>query len=449
MDFAQAKLFSDKLLADGPIAGWEILEYVSHGKSAVVMKASRNQNQAIIKIFHPELMEQYGKEAQLIRISRERSLVGKEHPNMVRILDAGTCENTGHLFVVMSIATGRPLSQALNLVPRSNIPALIEQLARAAMQLENWGFTHRDIKPCNIHIDDTMDNLTLLDFGVMKPHGDDSATLMQVSKSFVGTHQYSPPEMIHGREENTMEGWRAISFYQIGAVLHDLIERKPIFQHATTRNANLVAAIDGEPVVVKADDVDSQICSLATRCLLKKPLERLELVHWEDFMFSEQASLGPSRQTRINALHQKAKLGFVMNRISPIEDGENRRLISIRVSAVTRSARVQFDQALAELDSFMPQRRTDIHECRYPIPAIVYSFEPAPKLGITEPFRIQIAINLQDDRDIIDVYTRASKGHDDTEVGWTHLGPALETLDGFSDNFQDWMLTILEELVSE
>ncbi len=166
-------------------------------------------------------------------------------------------------------------------------------------------------------------------------------------------------------------------------------------------------------------------------------------------MFSDQASHKPSLQTRIDALERKAKLGSVMNPTSVIEDGEKRRLINIRISATARSARAQFDQALAELDSFMPQRRTEIRESRYPTPSIVYSFEPAPNLGVTGPFRIQIAIDLKDDRDIIDVYTRASKGHDDTEVGWTHLGPALETLDGFSNVFQDWILTIVEELVSE
>lgn len=448
MDFAQAKVFSDSLLASGPLAGWELLEYISHGKSAVVMGARRDQTKAVIKVFHPGLIAQYGRDAQLIRISRERALIDKRHANIVRILDAGSCEATGHLFVVMDVAAGQPLSEVLASIPRANIAALIEQLARAAMQLENWGFTHRDIKPDNIHVNEDLTSLMLLDFGVLKPHGDDSATSLQASKAFVGTHQYSPPEMIHGREANTLDGWRAVTFYQIGAVLHDLIARKPIFEYATTRHADLVAAIDNDPVVVTAHEVDPHLCNLATRCLLKSPHDRLELVRWEDFMFSDHGSHKPSLQARKDALQRQLQLGNVLNRVDVIEDGERRRLKDVRLSTIVRSARVQFDQALAELDGLMPTRSTDVDGGAHPSPAVTYTFDAAPNLGLALPFRIQVAVALHDDRSIIDVYARASKGHADTEVGWTHLGPALENLEGFSDTFQEWMLTIIEELVN-
>lgn len=449
MDFAEAKVFSESLLEGDPIAGWELLEYISHGKSAVVMRARRDQTQAVIKVFHPGLIAQYGRDAQLVRIDRERSLIDKSHSNIVRILDAGCCKTTDHLYVVMDLVAGRPLSEVLDAIPRANIPTLIEQLAQAAMQLENWGFTHRDIKPSNIHISEDHTSLTLLDFGVLKPHDDDSATTLQVSKAFIGTHQYSPPEMIHGREEKTLDGWRAISFYQIGAVLHDLIVRKPIFQYATNRHADLVVAINDDPVIVTADDIDPQVCNLATRCLLKRPFERLELVSWEDFMFSHKTSQAPSLQSRKDALRRKLRLGNALNRVSVIDDGEQRRLKDMRLSSVVRSARAQFDQALAELHGFMPQRKTEINELAHPSPSITYMFNAAPNLGIATSFRIQISVCLYEDRNIIDVYTRASKGLAETEVGWTHLGPALESLDGFSITFQEWILTIIEELINQ
>lgn len=449
MDFAEAKVFADSLLAGGPVGGWKLLEYVSHGKSAVILRGRRGETTAVIKVFHPGLIEQYGRHAQLIRINRERELIDKHHANMVRILDAGSCEATEHLFVAMEVAPGRPLSEVLDSIPRVNIADLIEQLASAAMQLENWGFTHRDIKPENIHVSEDFASLMLLDFGVMKPHGDDSATSLQVSKAFVGTHQYSPPEMIHGREENTLDGWRAITFYQVGAVLHDLIVRKPIFQHATTRHADLVTAIDNETVVVASDDVDSRLCNLATRCLLKIPLERLELVRWNDFMFSELVSQKPSLQARKDALQRQIQVGRALNRVNVIEDVETRRLKDVRLSTIVRAARARFDQALAELGNLMPTRSTVVDGVAHPSPSVTYTFAAAPDAGLGQPFRIQVAVALHDDRKIIDVYARASKGLADTEVGWTHLGPALENLEGFSDAFQGWVLTIMEELVKQ
>lgn len=449
MDSAEAKVFSNSLLALGSLAGWELLEFLAHGKSAVVMRARRDQATAVVKVFHPGLIKEYGRDAQLIRVNRERELIGKHHANIVRVLDAGSCEVTKHLFVVMEVAAGQPLSKVLSLIPREKIAVLIEQLARAAMQLENWGFTHRDIKPDNIHVNEDLASLMLIDFGVLKPLGDDSATSQQVSKAFVGTHQYSPPEMLHGREENTLNGWRAITFYQIGAVLHDLIARKPIFEYATTRNANLVAAIDNDPVVLTADDVDSHLCNLANRCLLKHPLERLELVRWEDFMFSDHAAHKPSLQIRKDALRRQLQLGNALNRVDMIADVERRRLTEVRLSTIVRSARAQFDQALAELDGLMPTRSTKLDGGAHPSPSVTYTFDAAPNLSLASPFRIQVAVALRDDRSIIDVFARASKGLTGNEVGWTHLGAALESLEGISDVFQEWMLKIIEELVSQ
>lgn len=447
MDFAEADLFSQSLLRGKPIAGWVLVECLSHGKSAVVMRGRRGEDMVAVKIFHPGLIERYGRDAQLTRLSRERELIDKHHLNIARVLDAGTCETSGHLFVVMEHVPGRPLSRALGEIPRSNIAALTEQLARAAMQLEDWGFTHRDIKPDNIHVTEDLSKLVLLDFGVLKPHGDDAATSQQASKAFIGTHQYSPPEMIHGREENTLNGWRAITFYQIGAVLHDLITRKPIFGYATVRHADLVEAIDNHPIVVAADDVDPRLCNLATRCLLKKPLERLELVRWDDFLVSERTR--PDLAGRKDALLRQLQAGRALKRTDAIEDGEVRRLKAVRLSATVRSARAQFDAALAALDGLVPPRMTTVDGGVHPSAAVTYEFAAEPKLGLASPFRIQVALALHDDRSVVDVYVRASKGLDGMEVGWTHLGAALESLDGIADAVQGWMLSIVEELAGQ
>lgn len=449
MDFAEAKVFSDKLIAGQEVAGWKLTEYISHGKSAVVLHAQHAERVAVLKVFHPTLTEQYGREAQQVRVDRERTLIEKRHQNIVNIIDAGMCKDTEHFFVAMDIAEGRPLSDVLHLIPPKNIAVLIEQLARAAMQLELWGFTHRDIKPSNIHVNEDYSSLKLLDFGVMKPHGDNSATLLQVSKAFIGTHQYSPPEMIHGREEDSLNGWRAITFYQIGAVLHDLIVRKPIFYDATGRHADLVVAINNEQVVVVSDEVDHHLCSLATRCLLKNPLERLELVCWEDFMISVNEPVKPSLAARKDALQQRLRLVNILSRADVLEKLEKRRLDEMRLTQTVSFARAQFDAALAELSSIMPSRATTINGHIYPSPAITYSFDPAPKLGLNTNFRFQIAIEIFQDRQTVDVYVRASRGLTDTEIGWTKLGPALENLETFSDKFQEWMLTIIEELIAE
>ncbi|MGO0628660.1 protein kinase domain-containing protein [Pseudomonas sp. SAR267] len=449
MDSAEAKLFSDTLLAGPNISGWKLTGYISHGKSAVVLNAQHGQKTAVIKVFHPTLVEQYGREAQQIRVDRERSLIGKHHDNIIKIIDAGLCKETGNFFVAMEIADGKPLCDVLGLIPSDKISLLIEQLASAAMQLELWGVTHRDIKPSNIHVSEDFSSLKLLDFGVMKPHGDDSATLLQVSKAFIGTHQYSPPEMIHGREDKSIEGWRAITFYQIGAVLHDLIVRKPLFHHATVRHADLVLAINNEPVVVTSNEVDENLCGLATRCLVKNPIERLDLVTWEQFKISANESTKLSLDARKEALQRRLKLNSVLSLSDALEKQENRRLDEIRLKEIVGAARETFDIALAALQGIMPSRETTVDGHVYPNPALTYSFNPAPKLGLDTKFRFQIAIENFTDRQTVDVHVRASKGLGDTEIGWTKLGPAFKNFENFSEKFQEWLVKILEELIAE
>lgn len=451
MDFAEAGVFSEKLLAGEPVAGWTLLKKISHGKSAVIMLAKKGGMTAAVKVFHSGLIEKYGRDAQLIRLHRERSLINRQHPNLIKILDSGCCETTGHLFVVMDYASGIPLSEALKKIPRKNIASIIEYLARAARQLEDWGFTHRDIKPENIHIDsETFSDLILLDFGVVKPHGDDSATNLQVSTAFLGTHQYSPPEMIHGREADTLDGWRAITFYQLGAVLHDLITCEPIFGYATSRHADLVFAIDNNPVIVTSDDVDPLLCNLATRCLLKNPSDRLEVVRWEDFFFSDQAKNKPSLDYRKQALLRQLKLGEKLSYVDALEISEDKRLYGIRLMSIIRSARNEFNDALAKLGELTPERTTILDGNEYPAVGITYIFTASPKLGLDSPFKVQVSVEMPpEDSSLVKLFLRASKGLDDTEIGWTPLGPTLPSLDGVSDNIQEWMISIIEEMTKK
>ena len=138
-----------------------------------------------------------------------------------------------------------------------------------------------------------------------------------------------------------------------------------------------------------------------------------------------------------------------MNRVDVIENFEEQRRKGIRLLTAAKSARTQFNQALAALGNILPTRETHLDGQAHPYPAITYSFNAAPSLGLETPFRIQVAVAVYDDRSIVDVYARASKGLTDSEVGWTNLGPALESLDGFSDKFQEWMLAIIEEIINE
>ena len=271
------------------VGGWQVGKYLNCGKSAFVCEASKNGVTVAIKIYDSILTEEFGEEVQTKRIKRQLVLVGKEHPNLVRIYDGGQCKEHGLFFLVMERVNKKSLDKAIPAFPRDKIATIINQIASAAKFLEELGAAHRDIKPSNIAITEDLKQATLLDLGVIRPLTDDNITDATKKKAFIGTLRYSPPEFLLRQEKDSVEGWRAITFYQLGAVLHDMIMRYPLFQDESEPYARLVCAVCDKVPEIKADDIDIEIINLANLCLLKKPEHRLRHVNWDDFVFLRPA----------------------------------------------------------------------------------------------------------------------------------------------------------------
>lgn len=285
MDSTQAKQLSDSLLGKD-IDGWHIDGPIDHGKSAVVVLGSKGTELAAIKVFHPELVERFGRAVQLERITREVSLVGANHSHLVKILGGGECTTTGHLYVAMEYLPWSNLHKRLKDIPVASFKPIISQLASAAMFLEEKNLAHRDIKPENIAISDDLKTIKLLDLGVLRPFGVSDLTDAD-QRPFIGTLRYSSPEFLRRKEEPTIEGWRAITFYQIGAVLHDLLTGEPLFNEFEEPFTLLVEAVLNEPPKVWGDD--QSLIPLCRHCLHKNPDTRLELVKWSDFTFDQNS----------------------------------------------------------------------------------------------------------------------------------------------------------------
>lgn len=283
MDRIQAQMLRDQLQGV-EVGGWLVNGFHGNGKSAVVMPASKDGAIGAIKIFHPELVERYGKDVQLERIMREKSLVGAHHENLVKIFDGGECSETGYLFVVMESLPYSNLHEKCTDIPLAAVPNIIAQVASAARFLEDRGLAHRDIKPENIAISDDYSRAVLLDLGVLLPIGASNLTDVD-QRLFIGTLRYSSPEFLRREEEDSIEGWRAVTFYQIGAVLHDLLMKRVLFDEFSEPFSLLVEAVKSETPKIVSEDSRSVL--LATRCLVKSPETRLELVSWSDFTVDE------------------------------------------------------------------------------------------------------------------------------------------------------------------
>ena len=268
-------------LTNSKVGDWTIAELLGFGKSAAVFRAQCGEQESALKVFDPEIVDLYGEITQLSRIRREVSLSNHKHNNLVNIYEGGKCQRTGHLYLAMERIDAQSLDSLLKNIPRPDVRRIIREVSQAARFLETIGLAHRDIKPSNIIV--APDRTVLLDLGVLRMIASPGGTDYDDTKRFLGTLQYSPPEFLLREEEDSIEGWRAVTFYQLGAVLHDLIEQKPIFSGSLEPYARLVNAVQRDTPSFTASDVPPDLISLAQNCLSKNPSVRLELVSWEDF----------------------------------------------------------------------------------------------------------------------------------------------------------------------
>lgn len=154
----------------------------------------------------------------------------------------------------------------------------------------NPSLAHRDIKPENIMISDNND-VILMDMEVLKIIGAPSMSDVD-QKQFLGTLRYAPPEFLTRNENDTMEGWRAVNIYQIGAVLHDLLMKKELFA-GIEPYASLVIAIKEDMPKITSAVLHPDLVQLARNMLHKDWKRRLVLSSIEIIKSTLQRCLLP------------------------------------------------------------------------------------------------------------------------------------------------------------
>lgn len=286
MDGIRAKRIAGELKGRN-FNNWIVGNLIDCGKSALVLHAKSTAGiKGVIKIFDPEMVERFGPAIQLERIDREKTLSGHRQPNLVDIYEGGTqkIDETSYYFVVMEYIPGETLTNILEHLTTDEIIKIINDIAKAAHFLESKQIVHRDIKPDNIRIKGkNKKQAVLLDLGVLKPFKAKSITDDEFKKNFISTLRYSPPELLVRQEDDSPEGWRAVTFYQLGAVLHDMIVKVPLFDEYSDPYPRLVNAVQNAKPNIINDSIPRGIICLAQNCLIKSPKIRLEVVAWDDF----------------------------------------------------------------------------------------------------------------------------------------------------------------------
>src|SRR4030095_10853527 len=152
------------------------------------------------------------------RIERQ-ILANLEHPNITRLLDAGTTTD-GLPYFVMEFIAGTPITR---FVQREDVDLrgrlkLFLKVCSAVDLAHRHQIIHRDIKPGNVLVSDEGEP-KLLDFGIAKllsVDSEDGITTVAAERTL--TPMYAAPEQSAGQPATV-----ATDVYSLGALLYELL----------------------------------------------------------------------------------------------------------------------------------------------------------------------------------------------------------------------------------
>jgi serine/threonine protein kinase len=207
------------------IGPYKLLEQIGEGGMGTVWMAEQKepiQRRVAVKVIKAGM----DSTQVLARFEAERqALALMDHPNIARVLDAGTTD-AGRPYFVMELVKGTPITKYCDdkhLTVRERLE-LFGDVCRAVQHAHQKGIIHRDLKPSNILIAPFDDKpvVKVIDFGVAKATGQrlTDATLFTGFGAVVGTPEYMSPEQA---ETNNQDIDTRSDIYSLGVLLYELL----------------------------------------------------------------------------------------------------------------------------------------------------------------------------------------------------------------------------------
>src|SRR5206468_31435 len=147
---------------------------------------------------------------------------------------------------------------------------LVARLARAVDYAHQHGVIHRDIKPQNAMIDAETGQPVLMDFGLAKQLGEQQG-LVTHSGQVLGTPAYMAPEQARGRAH---EIGPLADVYSLGALLYDLLCRRPPFEGAVGEILHKVQSVEPLPPRKVNPSVHRDLETVCLKAMAKDPAAR-------------------------------------------------------------------------------------------------------------------------------------------------------------------------------
>ena len=239
-----AVLDATRALPDSESAGtiigpYKLLESIGEGGMGTVYMAEQTapvQRRVALKIVKPGMDSRQ----VIARFEAERqALALMDHPNIAKMLDAGTTDD-GRPYFVMELVKGVPITQYCDehrFTPRQRLE-LFTTVCQAVQHAHQKGIIHRDLKPTNVLVADYDDRpvAKIIDFGVAKAMGQPltERTMFTQFGQVVGTIEYMSPEQA---KLNQLDIDTRTDIYSLGVLLYELLTGETPFDRQRLRSA--------------------------------------------------------------------------------------------------------------------------------------------------------------------------------------------------------------------
>jgi serine/threonine protein kinase len=223
------------------IGRYHLLHLLGEGGCGVVWMAEQTEpvrRRVALKVIKPGMDTR----EVIARFEAERQALARmDHPNIAKVLDAGTTDS-GRPYFVMELVQGVKITEycdQYNLSTAQRL-AVFSQVCHAVQHAHQKGVIHRDLKPSNILVTllDDAPVPKVIDFGIAKATQGrlTDQTLFTAFEQFIGTPAYMSPEQaeLSGIDIDTRS-----DVYSLGVLLYELLTGRPPFDPKTLLQAGL------------------------------------------------------------------------------------------------------------------------------------------------------------------------------------------------------------------
>ena len=255
------------------------------GRYPVLKKLGRGAMGTVYLGKHPSLDRKVAIKVMSLSIAQSREPLLKRfiqeakitdrfnHPNVIRVYDAGEDDSEGY-FIVMEYAEGGDLNRLLKTKGKLDVTFALEvviSICRVLVEANKHNVIHRDIKPQNIMLGKGM-AIKLADLGLAK-YLDNSETDLTLPNTGMGTPNYMAPEQFSDAKSVDVRA----DIYALGATFYQLITGKPPFSGNSAEEIikNVVVGNYQRPEVFNPS-LDKRISDIIDKMIALKPEDRYQ-----------------------------------------------------------------------------------------------------------------------------------------------------------------------------